>query len=183
MRDRYAVNNAFTHKYSSFEAFWAKYCSSSHAMAGLTFYCGTAIMLVAIIIWGVAQFSGNFTSLACTVGISIPIGLSIPLSLYYKYDLYTREISADNEWKEREQREEANMFHNRSNPTNSAYEMSRPKFPRVASSATKASPANSGFRDRPGFNYDRALANMSRDRERRGGYDIDESRDEMDERR
>ena len=160
MRDRYAVNNAFTHKYSSFEAFWAKYCSRSHALAGLTFYCGTAIMLVAIIIWGLAQFNGNFTSTAATVGISIPIGLSIPLSLYYKYDLHTREISADNEWKEREQREEASLFLSRGNPANSSSERSRPKFPRVASSATKASPANSDYRYRSAFNYDRALRAM-----------------------
>ena len=29
MRDRYAVNNAFTHRYSSFQVFWAKYCSGN----------------------------------------------------------------------------------------------------------------------------------------------------------
>jgi hypothetical protein len=31
-------------------------------MAGLTFYCGTAIMLLAVMIWGVTQFSENFNS-------------------------------------------------------------------------------------------------------------------------
>ena len=130
-------------------------------MAGLTFYCGTAIMLVAIIIWGVVQFNGNFTSMAATVGISIPIGLSIPLSLYYKYSLHSREISADNEWKEREQREEANLYNNHNNPASSPNGMNKPMFPRIASSATKASPANSDYRDRAAFNYDRAFKAMN----------------------
>lgn len=140
MRDRYAVNNAFTHKYSSFETFWAKYCSSSHQMAGLTFYCGTAIMLIGIIIWGSSQFYENFKSYSGAIAVTIPIALSIPLSLFYKFNLHQKEIAADNEWKEREQREEAEKYLERNGRTNP--EMYRPSFPKVASSATKASPMN-----------------------------------------
>lgn len=140
MRDRYAVNNAFTHKYSSFETFWAKYCSSSHQMAGLTFYCGTAIMLVAVIIWGSTQFYETFNSYSGAIAVTIPIALSIPLSLYYKFSLQWKEIAADNEWKEREQREEAEKYLEINGDNN--VDMYRPSFPKVASSATKASPMN-----------------------------------------
>ena len=140
MRDRYAVNNAFTHKYSSFETFWAKYCSTSHQMAGLTFYCGTAIMLIAVIIWGSTQFYETFSSYSGAIAVTIPIALSIPLSLYYKFSLHQKEIAADNEWKEREQREEAEKYLERNGRSN--IDMYRPSFPKVASSATKASPMN-----------------------------------------
>ena len=138
MRDRYAVNNAFTHKYSSFETFWAKYCSSSHQMAGLTFYCGTAIMLVAVIIWGSTQFYETFNSYSGAIAVTIPIALSIPLSLYYKFSLHQKEIAADNEWKEREQREAEKYLEKwRQQRGHVSTQLSK-----VASSATKASPMN-----------------------------------------
>ena len=49
--------------------------------------------------------------------MTIPIAVSIPLSLYYKYSLHKKEITADNEWKEREQREEAELYLEKSSRT------------------------------------------------------------------
>jgi len=109
MKKRYAVNNAFAHKTNSFEVFWTQYCKLHNERAAMMFYLGSMLMLTGTICWAWLNFTVQYKSNTGAWMCLVPIALSIPVGMVYKIFINHREITARDEFMEREQRDVAEM--------------------------------------------------------------------------